>query len=155
MSTFAVTATTTLSPQQAFEVATDWPAHSRVPFTSVRVTADTGGVGTRFVGHTRVGRFGFADSMEVVEWRPPAGEAAGFCRVVKTGSPLRGDASIDVAAGALGGAVVRWRETILIGPAWLARLLGPAVRLTGPVVFGWVLRSQLREAESRQFRGTA
>lgn len=153
MSTFTVTAPTRLSAPEAFAVATDWSAHCRIPFTDVEITTDTGGLGTRFVGRTRIGPFRLDDPMEVVGWRPPGADGRGHVKVVKQGSTLAGDAEIDVASAPGGGTVVRWRETILVGPAWLARLAGPLVRVGGHVVFGWVLRSQLREAESRRSRG--
>jgi hypothetical protein len=152
-STFTVTAATRLSAPEAFAAATDWSAHCRIPFTDVAITTDTGGLGTRFVGRTRIGPFSLHDPMEVVGWQPPAADGRGHVKVVKQGTTLGGDAEIDVASAPGGGAVVRWRETILVGPSWLARLAGPAVRLGGRVVFGWVLRSQLREVESRQYRG--
>ncbi|HEX5510087.1 MAG TPA: hypothetical protein VFX41_00100 [Actinomycetales bacterium] len=151
--TFTVTAPTRLSAQEAFAAATDWSAHCRIPFTDVDITDDTGGVGTRFVGRTKIGPFTLHDPMEVVGWQPPGADGCGHVKVVKQGSTLGGDAEIDVAPAPGGGAVVRWRETILVGPNWLARLAGPFVRLGGHVVFGWVLRSQLRETESRRDRG--
>ena len=43
-----------------WETATHWPSHSRwVPLTKVTVLEDAGGLGTRFVGRTALGPFGF------------------------------------------------------------------------------------------------
>lgn len=153
MSTFSLAVATTLPTPRAFEVATDWSGHSRVPFTTVVVTRPTEGVGTRFVGRTGLGPLGFDDPMEVVEWEAPAPGRDGHCRVVKLGTVVRGEATIDVTPGPDGGSVVHWQETALVGPPWLSRLAGPGVRLAGPWVFGAVLRSQLREAERGMPRG--
>ena len=146
MTRFTVAVTTPLPPDRAFDVATDWRGHSRVPFTLVEVTVPRRGIGERFVGHTRIGPVGFDDPMEVVEWQESVGGRAAHCRVVKQGPLLGGEATIDVTPTG-GGSVVRWHEDITVRPRWLDRLLRPGVRLAGPVVFGWVLRSQLRAVE--------
>ena len=149
MTSFAVAVPTSLPPARAFEVATDWAGHSRLPFTTVDVTVPRRGVGERFIGRTRIGRFGFDDPMEVVEWEAPAGALAdGHCRVVKLGRAITGEASVDVTPAGSGGSVVHWREDVIVGPRWLDRVLGPALSAGAPLVFGWVMRSQLRAAEA-------
>ncbi|MFP5346504.1 MAG: SRPBCC family protein [Actinomycetes bacterium] len=147
MNTFDFTVGTTLPPERAFDVATDWHAHSRLPLTTVYVKGTGRGVGARFVGRTGVGRLSFDDPMEVVEWSEPSDGGKGHCRLVKTGKVVYGGATIDVTPGAAGGSVVSWRETADLAVGWLNTLLGPAIRLGAPVVFRWVLRTALRKAE--------
>ncbi|GAB2687735.1 SRPBCC family protein [Thalassiella azotivora] len=157
MSTFPVVVRTSLPPDRAFTVVTDWPAHS-VPLTTVEVVGDGDGrgLGGRFVGRTRFGPVLVDDPMEVVEWAPPAGVGAGAgetgraghgrCRVVKTGRVVRGGATLDVHP-VPGGTLVRWVETVSAGPRPLAPLLDAGARVVGPWVFGRLLRTLLEEAE--------
>jgi hypothetical protein len=147
VSTFAFSVATTLPPERAFDVATDWSAHSRIPFTHVTILDDTGGVGTRFTGRTQLGPLGFDDPMEVLEWERPGEKGDGHCYLVKQGNVVHGDASIDVRPGDGAGSVIHWRETATVGPRWLSAVVGLGIRLGGPLVFGWVLRSALRQAE--------
>lgn len=150
MSTFAVVLTSPLTPAQAFAAVTDWPAHSSAaPLTRVSVVHDHAkegaGVGDRFVSRTALGRFGFDDPMEVVEWQPPS-----RCVVVKHGRVVRGQAAIEVAPTPGGGSRVTWRESARIGPRPLSTVLDPAVALVGPLVFRRVLRALLRKAQLRK-----
>ena len=145
MSTFEVVLTSPLAPAQAFAAVTDWPAHSRtVPLTRVSVVHDHAGVGDRFVSRTALGRFGFDDPMEVVEWEPPR-----RCVVVKHGRVVRGRAGIEVTPEP-GGSRVAWRETARIGPRPLSTVLDPFIALLGPLVFRRLLRTLLREALLRE-----
>ena len=74
MGAVTVVATTSLAPWRAFEALTDWPAHGRhVALTTVRVTHDTGGAGTRFGATTALGPLRLEDPMEVTRWEPPRG----------------------------------------------------------------------------------
>ena len=146
MSTFEVALVSPLAPAQAFGAVTDWPAHSRtVPLTRVSVVQDHAGVGDRFVSRTALGRFGFDDPMEVVEWTPPR-----RCVVVKQGRVVRGQAGIEVTPEPGGGSRVVWRESARIGPRPLSTVLDPFVALLGPLVFRRLLRGLLREAQPRK-----
>ena len=137
-----------------WERLTDWPAHGRwVPLTRVRVlTPRADGVGARFVGRTGLGPLGFDDPMEITEWVPPAGGAAGRCSVVKQGRVLTGTADFEVApAGA--GSRVRWTEDIDVVPARLTRPLAPVTRLVTKALFTWMLRRMSRELAAERAGG--
>jgi hypothetical protein len=147
--TVAVVARTSLAPARAFAAVTDWPAHGRhVALTTVAVDHDAGGVGTRFTATTGLGRVRFRDPMEVTAWSPPSAGApggTGSAAVVKRGL-LRGGADVEVHPDGAGSRVV-WRETIGLGPAWLAPLVDLVAALPSRVVFGRVVRGLLRDAE--------
>ena len=133
---------------------TDWPAHGRwVPFTQVRVlTPRPDGVGARFVGRTGVGPLGFDDPMEITEWTPPAGGAAGRCAVIKQGRVLVGTADFEVAP-ATAGSRVRWREDFEVTPARLTRPLAPVTRWVTKALFARMLRRMSRELAREQAGG--
>lgn len=67
--------------------------------------------GARFTAHTGVLGVGVADSMEVVEFTPPRLDAAGTCRIVKTGAAVRGTVLV-VVSPASTGSHVRWEQDI-------------------------------------------
>lgn len=120
-----------LSPQETFSRVTDWPRHGDVvPFTSVRAT-DTG-----IVARTGLGRVGFDDPMDVVQWDPPR-----FCRLEKRGRVLRGWAEISVWPVA-GGSKVVWREVAHV--TGVPRLLAGLERAAGRAVFRRLLSGLTR-----------
>lgn len=144
---FDVSVTTPLSPRQAWDAVTDWPAHGRhAPLTSVRVTRDAGGLGDEFVGRTGLGRLGFDDPMRVTGWAPAGPGRAGRCDITKLGRVVTGWARIEVTEEP-GRTRVRWVEEVGLGPAWLGRVVAPAVRLAGGLAFSRVLRRLLADAE--------
>lgn len=153
---FEVVATTTLSPRQAWDAVTSWPAHGRhVPLTSVRVTKDVGGLGDEFVGRTGLAVLGFDDPMRVTGWVPPQDASPerpgvpaspGRCDITKLGRVVTGWARVEVAEAG-GRTRVRWVEEVGIGPAWLGRLAAPVIRVAGAVAFGRMLRRLLADAE--------
>ena len=122
--------------ERTWEALTDWPAHGRwVPLTRVSVlTPSPAGVGARFVGRTGLGPIGFDDPMEVVEWRPPADGVPGYCRVVKQGRVVLGEAWFEVAERP-GGSRVSWTEEIELAPVVLTRPFGRIVGAVGRVAF--------------------
>ncbi|MFF0728536.1 SRPBCC family protein [Streptomyces sp. NPDC004134] len=150
MALFEVERTVRAPAVAVWERLTDWPAHGgRVPLTRVvGVSAPAEGVGARFTARTGVGRVGFDDPMEVVEWSPPgAGRAVGRCRLVKRGRVVLGWAEIEVygpraGTGDAGAARVVWREEL--GVRGLPRALDPVVAWTARRVFGRVLDGLLR-----------
>ena len=150
MAAFVVVEDTAHSPASAWSRVTEWPAHGRyVPLTTVRV--DPPGpsrAGTVFTARTGVGRIGFDDPMEIVQWQPPAGpevaggESAGrgFCRLEKRGRVMLGWAEITVEPTDTGSRVT-WREDA--APAHLPTFLSPVATLSGRLLFGRVLRKLL------------
>jgi hypothetical protein len=149
---FDVVVTTALSPRQAWDAVTSWPAHGRhVPLTSVRVTKDAGGLGDEFVGRTGFSVLGFDDPMRVTGWVPPEGGSPGRCDVTKQGRVVTGWARIEVDEAG-GRTRVRWVEEVGMGPAWLGRVVGPVVRVAGGLAFRRVLRRLLADAERGRHR---
>jgi hypothetical protein len=140
---FEITARTPLAPADAWARLVDWRAHGRhVPLTRVTAgrpgpagTAPGTGVGGTFVAFTGVGRVGFADPMEIVEWDPPH-----RCRVAKRGRVLRGWAELTVRSDG-SGSVVTWREEAR--PRGLPRRAGALADAVGRRLFGRVLRGLL------------
>ncbi|AUH38932.1 Immediate-early protein 2 [Streptomyces sp. CMB-StM0423] len=150
MALFEVERTVRAPAVAVWERLTDWPAHGgRVPLTRiVGVSVPAEGVGARFTARTGVGRVGFDDPMEVVEWSPPgAGRAVGRCRLVKRGRVVLGWAEIEVYgpeadAGDAGAVRVVWREEL--GVRGVPRTLDPVVAWTARRVFSRVLDGLLR-----------
>ncbi|AWB92360.1 SRPBCC family protein [Aeromicrobium chenweiae] len=90
-----------LTPDEAWSRLTHWERHGdHVPLTHVVRTADG------FDAFTGVGRVGFHDPMDVVEWREPS-----FCRLEKRGRVITGWAELSVVP-VDGGSRVTWREDI-------------------------------------------
>lgn len=147
MARFTALVDSPASAERTWRALTDWPSHGRwVPLTSVRVLTPTGrGVGARFVGRTGVGRLGFDDPMQIVEWREPADGVPGWCRVVKQGRLLVGEAWFEVLPRTSGGSVVSWTEDVEIAPVRLTRPLAPLIRLVGRLAFTRSLRAMSRE----------
>ncbi len=92
-----------LTPAEAWRRLTDWQQHSSfVPLTTIALTPNG------FDAFTGVGRVGFHDPMDVVEWREPT-----YCRLQKRGRVVNGWAELSVAP--LGeGSRVTWREDIRV-----------------------------------------
>jgi len=131
-----VTQHTALSPDEAWSRLVDWPRHGAyVPLTTISVRPGVPGRGTVFVARTAVGRLGFDDPMEVVEWDPPR-----FCRIAKRGRVMRGWAELTVTpAGA--GSRVTWREEAV--PAGLPRFAHGLADAAGRRLFTRVVRGLL------------
>jgi hypothetical protein len=98
-----------LMPAEAWSRVTAWERHGEfVPLTRVSLTP--GG----FDAFTGLGRLGFHDPMEIVQWREPE-----FCRLEKRGRVMRGWAELSVEPLAAGSRVT-WREDIHVAgvPGW-------------------------------------
>ncbi|MEW2632888.1 SRPBCC family protein [Streptomyces sp. NPDC048389] len=144
MAVFRLGRTTELPARECWLRVTDWPAHAaQVPFTAVEVASGPpAGVGTVFVARSALGRFGFDDPMEVVEWRPPSPGRPGRCRLEKRGRVITGWAEIEVH-GTRSGSVVLWVEELRF--PLLPSALDPLVARVGRRVFGRALDGILRE----------
>ncbi|MEU5403956.1 SRPBCC family protein [Streptomyces sp. NPDC005963] len=142
MAVFRLTRAVTLPVDEVWRRVADWRAHAaRMPLTRLSVTTEgPTGVGSAFTVRTALGPVGVDDPMEVVEWRPPEGGAAGRYRLEKRGRVVRGWAEVEVL-GQGSGTVVVWTEELRISlvPGFLDRL----VALTGRMVFGRALNGLL------------
>jgi hypothetical protein len=81
-----------------------------------------------------------------VQWIEPAGTRPGFCRVVKQGRVVLGEAWFEVAPRDGGGSRVTWTEEIELAPARWTRPLAPLVALAGRLAFTRFLRGVTAEA---------
>ena len=123
---------------------TDWPSHSAwIPHTVVDVTTQTNGVGTEFVGVTRIGPIRLDDPMTVSESRPPKRGAAS-CMVTKTGLVLGGTAGFTLTA--LGDSTTRldWFEEVYLKPTSLFWWTAPFVFIVGTIAFRSALNAFAR-----------
>ena len=131
MEPFEIAREVPLSQQEAFSRLTDWVRHGDVvPLTTIRLT-DTG-----FVARSGLGRFGFDDPMDVVEWDPPR-----FCRLEKRGRVVRGWAEISVWPTASGSKVV-WREVAHV--TGVPRMFSGLEKATGSAMFRRLLNDLTR-----------
>ena len=139
MPPFAVSVESPLPPAAAWARLVDWPRHGRfVPFTTIEVTTPPpAGVGTVFVARTALGRLGFDDPLEVVEWDPPR-----RCRIEKRGSVMLGWAELTVEPRGSGSRAT-WREEAT--PAKLPGFLVGVSAASGRLLFGRVLRGLLAD----------
>lgn len=142
MTPFVVTHDTALTPEAAWERIVDWPRHARyVPLTTIEVTTPPpNGLHTVFNARTGLGRFGFDDPMEIVEWAPPHDGEPGRCRLEKRGTAMHGWAELSVAATG-SGARATWREEAR--PARLPGFTDRASAASGRLLFSRVLRRLL------------
>jgi hypothetical protein len=125
---------------------TDWERQGEWMLgTRVRVTGGEGrGVGTTLRAVTGVGPLGVVDTMEVVEFVPPADGVPGRAAVRHTGRIVRGDGRFEVAA--LGPQRSRFTFTELLDvPAGALGLL--AWRIGRPVVRAGFVASLRRMAQ--------
>ncbi len=154
---FTLTRRSVADPATLWAVVTDVGAHGRwIPLT--RMVTDPGPtrLGWGFAGVTGLGPVGFSDAMVITLWAPPDGETgSGRMRLVKVGRVLLGWADVTVGPGPDGGSVVAWTEELGPRPRGLSRLLAPASRRLGAVLFGRALDGMVAEADARAGREAA
>jgi carbon monoxide dehydrogenase subunit G len=114
---------------------TDWQSHSAwIPNTVVTITKQTGGLGTEFVGITRLGPLRLDDPMTVSEFQTPrAGRAS--CTIIKTGSVLGGTAGFVLTAVDDSTTRLDWFEDIHLKPRGLFWWTAPFVIAIGTIAF--------------------
>ncbi len=123
---------------------TDWPSHSAwIPNTVVTVTTPTTGVGTEFVGKTRIGPIRLVDPMTVFEFQAPeAGRAS--CAIIKTGSVLGGTAGFVLTALDDSTTRLDWFEDVHLKPPAIFWWTAPFVFGIGTIAFRSALRAFAR-----------
>jgi len=123
---------------------TDWRSHSAwIPNTVVTVTKGTNGIGTEFVGITRIGPLRLDDPMTVSEFQAPkAGRAS--CTITKTGSVLGGTAGFVLTAVDDSTTRLDWFEDIHLKPRGLFWWTAPFVIAIGTIAFRSALKAFAR-----------
>ncbi len=119
-----------------------------LPLTTMVVDPPPVRVGWGFAGRTGLGPVRFVDSMLVTRWEPPSREGRAGFRVRKTGRLLAGWADITIAAGDDGGAVVVWREEIIVRPEVLGRRIAPLVDRVAARIFAGAVDRMLATAQA-------
>jgi len=123
---------------------TDWPTHAAwIPNTVVTVTKGTNGIGTEFVGITRIGPLRLDDPMTVSELQTPrAGRAS--CTITKTGSVLGGTAGFVLTAVDDSTTRLDWFEDIHLKPRGLFWWTAPFILAIGTIAFRSALKAFAR-----------
>jgi uncharacterized protein YndB with AHSA1/START domain len=148
MAAIAIERVIAAPPAQVWDIITDWAGYGRwMPLTTMRVGQGPPRVGWSFAGLTGVGRLRFSDEMRITAWDPPSEAGQGAFAVVKVGRVLSGWAKVSVLPTA-GGANTRlvWRESIVVRPVPLGRLLSPLTDRLSKVLFARVLDAMAAEA---------
>ncbi|HET9171578.1 MAG TPA: SRPBCC family protein [Actinospica sp.] len=145
----SVTVRVRASAEDVWRALTDWESQSAwITATKVRtVDGDGQGVGGRIEAFTGFGRYGFLDTMEVTEWRPPT-----WCAVRHTGKVVRGTGAFEIvpAADEAAGSTLTWYEDLEIPGGGFG---GYGFALIRPAVEFGVLRSLRRFAEIVEAKG--
>jgi uncharacterized protein YndB with AHSA1/START domain len=148
MGVFAIERVVAVPPRQVWDLITDWAGYARwMPLTTMRLDPGPTGAGWSFAGLSGVGRLRFSDVMRVTDWSPPSGTGPGRFRLVKVGRLLSGWAEVSVLPIA-GGEQTRllWRESIVIRPVLLGRLLAPLTDRLNKALFVRVVDAMAAEA---------
>ena len=148
MGTFVIERSVAVSPQQMWEVITDWAGYARwFPLTTMRLDQGPAGVGWSFAGRTGIGRLRFSDEMLITDWAPPADTGPGAFRLVKVGRLLAGWAEVRVLPLANGEQTrLLWHESIVIRPSVVGRLLSPVTDAINRALFASVIDRMAAEA---------
>jgi carbon monoxide dehydrogenase subunit G len=123
---------------------TDWQSHSAwIPNTVVTVTKGINGIGTEFVGITRIGPLRLDDPMTVSEFQAPkAGRAS--CTIIKTGSVLGGTAGFVLTAVDDSTTRLDWFEDIHLKPKAIFWWTAPFIVAIGTIAFRSALKAFAR-----------
>ena len=118
-----------------WEQLTDWESHSKwIPGTRVTVTKRTDGVGTEFIGATRLGPIILDDPMTVSELTPPV-DGHASCTVVKTGLVLGGTAGFTLHSTGASSTRLDWVEEVFLKPQAVFWWTTPFVLPIGTLAF--------------------
>ena len=123
---------------------TDWQSHSAwIPNTVVTIMKQTDGLGTEFVGITRIGPLRLDDPMTVAEFQAPsAGRAS--CTITKTGSVLGGTAGFTLSAVDASTTRLDWFEDIHLKPKAIFWWTAPFIVAIGTIAFRSALKAFAR-----------
>jgi len=114
---------------------TDWTSHSAwIPNTVVTISKETKGLGTEFVGITRIGPLRLDDPMTVSEFQSPK-EGRASCTIIKTGSVLGGTAGFVLTALDNSTTRLDWFEEIYLKPKGIFWWTAPFVFALGTIAF--------------------
>lgn len=129
---------------RVWEHLTDWESHSAwIPNTVVTVTKQTNGLGTEFVGITRIGPLRLDDPMTVTESSPPTNGQAS-CVVTKTGSVLGGTAGFTLTTLDESTTRLDWFEDIHLKPQAIFWWTAPFIVAIGTIAFRSALKAFAR-----------
>ena len=122
----------------------DWESHSAwIPNTEVTITTQTSGVGTEFVGITRLGPIRLDDPMTVTKLSAPHdGRASGV--VTKAGAVLGGTAGFTLTATGETSTRLDWFEDIYLKPKGVFWWTAPFVLAIGTMAFRSALKAFAR-----------
>jgi hypothetical protein len=114
---------------------TNWEAHSAwIPNTHVTITHQTHGLGTQFVGITRLGPLTLNDPMTVTTYQPPLdGHAA--ATIIKTGKQITGTAGFTLTSLTPHSTQLVWFENVQPQPATLFTWATPIINRIGKIAF--------------------
>lgn len=129
---------------RVWEHLIDWESHSAwIPNTVVTVTKQTNGLGTEFVGITRIGPMRLDDPMTVTESSPPKNGQAS-CVVTKTGLVLGGTAGFTLTTVDESTTRVDWFEDIHLKPQVIFWWTAPFIVAIGTIAFRSALKAFAR-----------
>jgi carbon monoxide dehydrogenase subunit G len=132
------------SIDHVWERLTDWASHSAwIPNTVVAITKQTNGLGTEFVGITRIGPLRLDDPMTVSKFHAPtAGRAT--CVVTKTGAVLGGTAGFTLSTIDASTTRLDWFEDVHLKPKVIFWWTAPFVLAIGTIAFRSALNAFAR-----------
>jgi carbon monoxide dehydrogenase subunit G len=130
--------------ERVWDRLTDWKSHSAwIPKTLVTISEQTNGVGTQFIGITRIGPLRLDDPMTVAEFQAPsAGRAS--CTIIKTGSVLGGTAGFTLSSVDASTTRLDWFEDIHLKPQAIFWWTAPFIVAIGTIAFRSALKAFAR-----------
>ncbi len=121
--------------EHVWDRLTDWEAHSEwIPGTRVSITKRTSGIGTEFIGVTRLGPIFLDDPMRVTEFTAPR-DGRATCTVLKTGVVLGGTAGFTLTSSGAKATHLEWIEDVHLKPAVVFWWTAPFVLAIGKIAF--------------------
>jgi carbon monoxide dehydrogenase subunit G len=110
--------------ETVWRAATDWEQQSSWMLGTKTRAYGPEGAGQRLSAFTGIGKFGFLDTMRVIEWDPPR-----RCVVEHTGAVVRGLGVVEIEPLDEETSRLYWREELDLPYGFIGRLGWPLVRL--------------------------